>query len=287
MTRSIDTFTFPDGRAIGFSQYGDVKGKPLFYFHGWPASHISAQAYDAIGKRMHIRIIAPDRPGYGSSDFQKNRTILDWPYDVVALADFLHLSKFAVLGVSGGGPYAAVCAYKIPERITNVGIAVGLSPLFGREALVGMMWLSKIGWQNFDRFPWLRTSSTILQLINVRYGPSLGLHRFLFGAKSDKKMFNDAALRIRVRQTMQEAFRRGYKGPALDLKLYTIDWGFKLSDIQKKVFLWYGAKDQNVSLNMGKFYKKQIPNSQLTIYPNEGHLVSVTHAEEILRKLSV
>lgn len=285
--KKTDTITLDGGRVLGFSQYGDLKGKPLFYFHGWPASRLSAEVYDAIGKRLHIWIIAPDRPGYGISDFQKDRTLLDWPDDVVALADTLKIKKFAVIGVSGGGPYAAVCAYKIPKRITRAGIVVGLSPVFGKEAFHGMMWMSKIGWENFGRYPWLRKYSTMLQLLNTRYGPALGLHRFLFGSKTDKKLNDDAKLRDRTRQTMKEAFCRGYQGPELDLKLYTEDWGFELEGIHSNVFFWYGADDKNVSLNMGKHYKGKIPNSKLTVYPGEGHLISLTHAEDILRTLCV
>jgi len=287
MIGKVSTIACQHGRILGFSQYGDPKGKPLFYFHGWPASRLSAEIYHQLGEKLHIRIIAPDRPGYGLSDFQEKRTLLDWPDDVLAIADYLRLKKFAVMGVSGGGPYAAVCAYKIPKRITRTGIVVGLSPIYGKEVLDGMMWISKIGWENFGKYPLLRKSSAMLQLLNTRYGPSLGLHRFLFGSKEDKKLNNKRAMRQRTRQTMVEAFRKGYKGPELDLKLYTTDWGFDLKDICGNVFLWYGADDKNVSLNMGKYYKEKIFNSTLKIYSGEGHLISFTHAEDILRTLSV
>jgi pimeloyl-ACP methyl ester carboxylesterase len=50
------------------------------------------------------------------------------PADVVALADRLGIDRFAVLGYSGGGPYAVVCALAIPERLTCVGIVSGAGP---------------------------------------------------------------------------------------------------------------------------------------------------------------
>lgn len=287
MTGKADTITLDDGRVLAFAQYGDRNGKPLFYFHGWPASRLSAAVYHQLGKKLHIRIIAPDRPGYGISDYQEGRTLLDWPDDVLAIADHLRFNKFAVMGVSGGGPYAAVCAYKISERISRTGIVAGLSPIFGKEALDGMLWFSKIGWENFGDNSWLRKGSAILQLLNTRYGPALGLHRFLFGSKTDKKLNSGIKLRDRKRQAMKEAFRQGCAGPEHDLKLYTTDWGFDLKDIRSTVFLWYGSDDKNVSLNMGKYYKRKVPNSTLTVYSGEGHLISLTHAEDILRTLFV
>lgn len=285
MTGRTDTIKLRDGRVLGFSQYGDLEGKSLFYFHGWPASRLSAEIYDRVGKKLHIRIIAPDRPGFGLSDFQRNRTLLDWPDDVVAIANFLRLRTFAIVGVSGGGPYAAVCAYKIPNRITRVGIVVGLSPVYGREAFDGTMWASRMSWSHYGRYPWLRTCSTVFQFLNTRYGPSLGLHRFLFGSRADRALNEDSKLRERTKRTTREAFRTGFRGPELDLKLYTSDWGFDLGHIRKRVVLWYGADDKNVSLNMGKYYHKKIPNSTLTVYPGGGHLISITHAEEILKTL--
>ena len=285
MNDLIEQIRLKDGRTLGFAQYGDPKGKPIFYFHGWPASRLSAEIYDDLAKKLHIRIIAPDRPGFGRSEYQKNRRLIDWPDDVVALADHLNIKKFAVMGVSGGGPYAAACAYKIPERITSVGIIVGLSPIYGPESLEGVLWVSKIGWANFGKYPWMRKGSAFFRFLNARYVPSLGLHRFLWG-RADRKLFADPKLRARSAETTREAFRAGYKGPELDLKLYTTDWRFDLRNIRSKVFLWYGQDDENVSLNMGKYYASQIPKSKLTVYPDEGHLISITHAEKILKTLT-
>jgi pimeloyl-ACP methyl ester carboxylesterase len=286
MSEFDQTISTSSGTVLGFAQYGDPKGKPVFIFHGWPSSRLSAKIYDDVGKKLHIRVIAPDRPGYGLSDFQEGRTMLDWPDDVIALANHLKIKTFAVMGVSGGGPYAAACAYKIPKRLTRVGIAVGLGPIFDDHMLEGMMWLSKIGWANFGRFPIVRRLSSIIQYCYAWYSPGLDLYRMLFGAKSDRKLFEDPALKLRTKRNMQEAFRQGIRGPEYDLKLYTTDWGFDLKDIRAKTFLWYGADDQNVSLNMGKYYASKIRGSKLKVYPGEGHLVPVTHAKEIFIALT-
>ena len=47
---------------------------------------------DELNQQLGIRMIALDRPGYGLSDYQENRTYLDWPGDVSALADHLALT---------------------------------------------------------------------------------------------------------------------------------------------------------------------------------------------------
>lgn len=276
-----------DGRRLGYSEYGDPKGKPFFYFHGWPVSRLSAKITNDAAKKLHIRVIAPDRPGYGLSDFKKNRTLLDFPNDIVELADKLGIKKFAVMGQSGGGPYAAVCAYKIPERLNSVGIVVGLAPTYVPGLLDGITWIARVGWVNYPRMAFLRFMGAYLHYFRTRYLPSFGLHRFMFGAKADKAIYADAKVRNEVKKSYQEAFRQGYKGVEQDLEIYTKDWGFKLSEIKAIVYLFYGEDDKNVSIKMGQYYANQIKGSKLITYPREGHLVSRTHAEEILKTLIV
>ncbi|HUD18976.1 MAG TPA: alpha/beta hydrolase [Patescibacteria group bacterium] len=286
MNDAFELCRLKDGRYLAYNEYGDLKGKPVFFFHGWPSSRLFAAKNDALAKKLHIRIISPDRPGFGYSDYQKDRTLLDWPGDVTALTDHLKIKTFAVMGQSGGGPYAAVCAYKIPERITKAGIVVGLAPIIGPESLDGMMWMSKIGWANYRKYPVVRRISTLIQYINAYYGIHLGLHKYFFGAKEDRKLYRNPKLSESVLANYREAFRQGIRGPELDLKLYCTDWGFDVGAIHAKAFLFYGEDDRNVSLNMGKYYHSHIAGSVLTVYPGEGHFISVSHAEEILTTLT-
>jgi len=277
------TVKLKDGRRLAYCEYGKSSGKPLFYFHGWPASRLSGSETDAAAKKLGIRIISPDRPGFGLSDYKADRTLLGWADDVRKLADILKIKKFAVMGVSGGGPYAAVCAYKMPERVTRAGIIVGLAPLNAKGITKGMFFTSKIGWDNYHRFPLLRTFGAFTGAVIYKCIPIIGKLTG-FQAKPDRDLLKKQSIQDNF-ISCKEAYRQGIKGPELDLKLYTDDWGFKLSDIKTKVYLWYGAKDKNVSLAMGKYYKSQIPNSELFIDQNGGHLFRMEYEEEILRKL--
>lgn len=232
---------------------------------------------------MGIHVISLDRPGYGLSDFKEQRTLLDWPEDVVAIADKRKIKKFAIVGVSGGGPYAAVCAYRIPDRLTRAGIVVGLAPTDIEGVLQGMALFNKFTWRLYHVFPFFIELTSSLHLAQARkYLPNI----FSFGyrAKADRVLMSKA-VKQDIAKNRDEAFRQGKKGCAMDVKLYTNDWGFHLQDIKTPVFLWYGAEDKNVSLTMGEYYASQIPNSKLVIYPNEGHFVIRTHAKEILTVL--
>ncbi len=272
-----------DGRKLGFTEYGSPNGKPLFYFHGWPASRLSGQETDLAAKKLGIRVISPDRPGFGLSDYQENRTLLDWPNDIAELADKLKIKKFAVMGCSGGGPYVAVTAYKLPGRVTKAGIVVGIAPTGVKGNLDGVAFRGRIGWANYHRFPFTRTIGTLISLILYKYSPVLG-KLFAWPSEEDKKAFLDIT-KGEPSPTLKESFRQGIVGPRHDLKIYTDPYGFDLNKIKTKVYLWYGEKDQNVSLNMGKYYNNQIPHSELFVDKNGGHLARYYYEEKILIKL--
>ena len=101
-----------DGRVLTCVEYGESTGRPVVFFHGCPGSRGEGTLLDSRARASGLRLIVPDRPGMGGSDFQRARSLLDWPSDVTELVDSLGLERFAVLGVSGGGPY--VIAVEVP-----------------------------------------------------------------------------------------------------------------------------------------------------------------------------
>jgi pimeloyl-ACP methyl ester carboxylesterase len=100
-----DTYTLPSGRTLGYAEYGDPHGRPVFGAFGGAARHFRPS--DDVTAAAGVRLILLERPGFGLSAPLPGRTLLDWPKDVVALADALGLGKFAVIAGSQGGPYGA------------------------------------------------------------------------------------------------------------------------------------------------------------------------------------
>lgn len=92
-----DIFILPDGRKLGYAQYGSPTGCAILYQHGLPGSRIEAAASHDLAIELNARIIAIERPGYGWSSPHPTRTILDWPKDVECLADHLGLEEYSVL----------------------------------------------------------------------------------------------------------------------------------------------------------------------------------------------
>ncbi|RHZ52341.1 hypothetical protein CDV55_103428 [Aspergillus turcosus] len=126
---SSDTLPLPDGRKLGYAQYGSLTGRPIFYLHGLPGSRLEAAGFDELGQELGARVIGVDRPGIGWSSPHPGRRLLDHPKDIDHLAKHLELDEYSVLGISAGGPYALACAAALPhERLKCVSIVCGLGP---------------------------------------------------------------------------------------------------------------------------------------------------------------
>ncbi|MGH9299558.1 MAG: alpha/beta fold hydrolase, partial [Acidimicrobiales bacterium] len=139
----METFIFelPDGRELAFSEAGAADGTPVLAFHGTPGSRrqVLLPLADEAARKAGVRLIAPDRPGYGHSTFQRGRRLVDWAADVASLADHLDLGHFAVIGISGGGPHALVCAALLADRVNRAGVVSGIGPTLSSEDSEDMM----------------------------------------------------------------------------------------------------------------------------------------------------
>jgi pimeloyl-ACP methyl ester carboxylesterase len=288
MTANTDlTVRLPDGRRLGYAEYGDPSGKPVLHFHGTPDSRLEGTLPDVAetAARLGVRLILPDRPGIGLSDFKPGRTILDWPADVLALADALQLERFAVVGVSGGGPYAAACAFKIPQLLVRVGILSGVAPPNMPGALDLLDKTSdgqavRLG----SKSPWLLRLVLAYTVFQFRRDP----YKLVAQTSSELSPSDQAVLAVpAVAETVVRmtggAFQKGARGAAWDFTLFSRPWGFNLGDIRLPVFLWHGEDDWICPVEMGRYMAQGIPGCQATYYPGEGHFsLVVDHFFEIL-----
>ena len=282
-----NTLRLKDGRRLGYAEYGDPTGKLAFFFHGMPGSRLEARFADEIARKHALRLIAVDRPGYGLSDFQRGRSFLDWPDDVVELADALGIERFAVGGVSGGGPYVAACAYKIPQRLTAAGIVSGVGPFEAPEATQGMSRQNRLLFGLARRFPWAVPVPLWLAAQGLRRFPkrAASFIERSFPEPDRKVLQSHPEVLDMLLRDAAEAYRPGVRGAAWESIMYARPWGFRLEDISMPVYLWQGEADANVPVSMGHYQAHAIPNCHATFYAGEGHLLCIDRMPEILAAL--
>lgn len=266
------TITLPDGRLLGYSEYGDLMGEPIFYFHGFPGSRLEAAPFDEIAQAGHCRLIAIDRPGMGLSTPQPKRTLLSWASDVKSLADKLSIEKFSIMGHSGGAPFVAACAYQLSTRLKSIGIIAGVASLAEPKSKEGMATSQRV--MNFliKKFPFvtlfmMRMTYRMLNKPNSKM--MQGMIKKL--PEPDQAIWRDANYSDNLIRSTLEAFRQGAKWPAEEMKLLFRPWGFQLNKITCPLVIWHGSLDTQVPLSHAYIYADQIPKATLKIVPNEGH----------------
>lgn len=278
-----------DGRALSYAEYGDPDGRPLFLMHGFPDSRITRNPDDALTASLAVRLIIPDRPGIGLSDFTPARSLLQRVDDVAELADALGVRRFAVLGWSAGGPYALACAYKIPERLTAVGVACGFAPMDRPGATGGMNKDMQRFIPLLRRMPWMARLMMAPLPRQYRTDPEKAFRKQLGHGLSaaDAQVFARPEIRANLLEGAVEAMRQGARGPALELQLlFARPWGFRLQDVVRDVHLWYGDADALVPLQTGSYLEATLPHGHLTVCVGEGHMLYVPRWAEMLRALT-
>jgi pimeloyl-ACP methyl ester carboxylesterase len=279
------TIQLRDGRRLGYAEWGDPGGAPILFFHGWPGSRVEGRLGDEAARVSGVRLIAIDRPGMGLSAYQPRRTLVDWPGDVRKVTAALGLERFGVLGISGGGPYAAACAWKLGDRLTRAGMVSSLAPLDVPGVTAGM------GRRNRLTFQLVRHLAVLRRILMARVGRSVARrpeHILESGVEAavDKAYLGRPDVRQVLVDSLAEAFRDGSRGPAWEMGLYVRPWGFRLEDIQTPVRLWHGEQDANAPVAMGRYLATSIPECRATFYPGEGHLHFIDRLPEILAEMS-
>jgi len=279
---------FPGRSLLGVFECGDPRGKPVFYFHGFPGSRLEVKPADTAARRRGIRMIGIDRPGYGLSSPRPGRRLMDWPDDVLRLADFFGLQRFTILGVSGGGPYAAACAYKIPGRLHAVGIAAGLGPVHRRADLQSMSRFNRIGLQIAGCCPRMLRPPLALICWLLRRRPEKALQFVARQAGSpDGEFLQNPELFSAMKNSFRESMRSGIQGAEDDLRIYSRPWEFSPAAIRSRVYLWHGERDRLVPAAMARQMAASISDCRARFIRNEGHFSLFVHwMDAILSELT-
>jgi pimeloyl-ACP methyl ester carboxylesterase len=280
--RLHQSITLANGRRLGFAEYGDPSGKPVLFFPGTPSGRLFHHPDESIAASLGARVITVDRPGYGLSDFQRERALLHWPQDVVQLADALGIDRFAVAGISGGSPYVAACAFEIAERLTAAGIVSGLGPTDWQGATEGMPRERQVGVRLARRAPWL-VRPVLWLLLNPHRSPRRFYERMVSqSAEVDRAILARPAVRAMLIKNWSEANRHGVRGYAWETVIFSHHWGFGLEYIAMDVHLWHGEEDASMPIDVGHYMASTIPNCHSTFVHNEGHFLLFEHWREII-----
>ncbi len=281
----------PDGRKLAYAEFGKLDGHPVLYCHGSYSTRLEPLLIgEEVFRQYGLRVIAVDRPGMGESDLHPNREYTDFTKDIVLLADALEVEKFSALAISGGSPYAAVCAAKIPQRLSKVVLVSG-SWQIDKEVIKEIGFPMNLMWQVALRMPFLLTFVVKLMVKLMSQDPKDGYDENSpppndFMPAVDHAAIANPERMVVYKQAVMESVKQGVKGAAWDVRLNVRDWDFDLDEIQIPILLFHGELDKNMSLARVQRVANQLHDAQLVTFPEDGHISTyANHFDEIAQAL--
>lgn len=273
------------GRRLGFAEYGEPSGRPVLWFHGTPGArkqipNAARRSAEALG----VRLICVERPGVGSSTPHAYPGLLDWAVDMAELTRRLHIERYAVVGLSGGGPYALACAHAQPDRVVAAALLGGVAPARGEEAAPGgLVQLAAIA---RPLLPFVSLPASGVMWAGMRVlrplGPNLIGVYGRFSPADDRALLADPEFKEMFLDDLNSGSRRRFRAVLEDLRLFSGPWGFDVSSIAVPTHVWHGDEDNIVPVAHAEHLANLLPNAELRIRPGESHLGNLRAAEEIL-----
>jgi pimeloyl-ACP methyl ester carboxylesterase len=282
------TIEVRDGRRLGFAEFGTPRGRPVIWLHGTPGARRQIpQAARLAARELDVRLVGIDRPGVGASTPHLYDSVLDFAGDAAAIADRLGIDEFAMIGLSGGGPYLLACAHAMPDRVVAGVVLGGVVPTQGPDAPGGGI----VGFAaRFEpllarmRVPLAIGLSALVWSLRPLASPAFDLYA-RFSPEGDRKVFARPEIKAMFMDDLLGGSRTGLAAPVYDLVLFSRPWGFSLRDVTVPIRWWHGDADHMVPLAHGQHAVSLLPDAQLALRPGESHLGGLGAAEEVLHTL--
>lgn len=268
---TAQTLRLPDGRSLGFADYGTPTGVPMLFLHGQPGSRLIGALMDGAAREVGVRLIAVDRPGIGLSDSVGERTHSQFAGDLSGALEVLGLGPTPIVAWSAGGAYALAWAAARPELVPAVGVLGGVGPggaLDGAWSALknrlgvptGVLKMPAEAWSVTLSRTWLKTRSAAGERVELATDVAPILAR-----------------------GFREGVRQGTAAARLETQLLGGDWDFDPATVRVPVWLWHGKDDALVPWSQTRELAARIPDARSTLIPGEGHVsLLVNHGAEIL-----
>jgi pimeloyl-ACP methyl ester carboxylesterase len=270
----VQTLSGPGGRAVHFADTGEAGWRPVLFLGG---TGTSARAFlmtgfvDTLRRQLHLRFISVERNGFGDTPYDPAWTYDDYVSEVRAVLGHLAIARFAMVAISGGGPYAGHIAAAMPERLISLHFAAALANV--RAPAPGLC-----------EAPLARTARGLADTVQNPqawwdYPPTSPTHRI--------PGFSDRA----YDEGARAFFIRGQKGDPLpeaaEMRRYCDPGLPPLGAVKAPLFTYYGGADTLVVPANGAWWRTSTggPTTERA-YPGESHDVQYRHWDQVLIDLA-
>jgi pimeloyl-ACP methyl ester carboxylesterase len=285
--RSARRFRLACGRLITYCEFGTADGFPVLALHGTPGSRFKYAAADEDARRAGLRLISPDRWGYGGSDSPPYSSLSAYADDMRELLDGLGIGRFSVVGISGGGPYAVAAAARLGRRVAALALIAPVGPIAGTIEPSALNAVHRFCFRRLPRFPRMLRAAFQLYRQTLAIAPKTSMRvATLAAAPVDKALVRTPGVRDHLYEAFRAGLERGVGGPLIDLHLFSMAWLVPFEAIDARTRIWLGTEDRNVPQAAVEALAGKIGEAELTRLPGQGHFWISRHYGEVLAWLA-
>ncbi|KFK34145.1 hypothetical protein AALP_AA5G106600 [Arabis alpina] len=296
-----------DGRHLAYKESGFPRDEAKFkiiYIHGFDScmrdSPLTYFLSPGLVAELRIYTVSFDRPGYGESDPDPNRSPKSIALDIEELADGLGLgTKFYVFGHSMGGQITWTCLKYIPHRLAGVGLIApainywwrNLPGEITREGFSLMLPADQWSLRVAHYTPWLTywwNTQKWFPFSNVIAGNPIIFSR------EDMEIVSKLGF---ARPNQAYARQQGeYESLHRDLNVGFSSWEFDPLDLQDpfpnnsgSVHLWNGDEDKFVPVKLQRYIASKLPWIHYHEISGSGHLLPLVEGmtDKMIKSLLV
>ena len=282
----------PDGRTLAYTENGIPDGRIVLWMHGLPGSRRDWSVGNGpeLLTELGLRLIAPDRPGFGRSTPHNRRTYASFANDLASLTRTLGIETGTLVGYSAGAPYALAAAQAIGDQLRADGVVL-VSPIGPRSTPKfsrGLGQTDKV-MITLSRCPPAARLAMRSAIHDARQDPDKflrTLRKDFDASANDLRLLDEPATSERVLTAFVEATAQGGRGCVSDWRLWAKDWPTEArTRDQPPIHIWHGDDDPLVPLSHAQHLERLHPGARLDVWSGEGHLHDDGTWREVLSAL--
>jgi pimeloyl-ACP methyl ester carboxylesterase len=259
--------------------------RAVLFLHAAPGSG----AFDpdpSVTERFGVRLLAPDRPGYGGSDPVEPgswASVDSAADDAAVLLEREGLANVGAIGWSAGGRVALALAARRPDLVARAAIVATPAP---HEEVQWIPPEQAEGVEALRGQPPERVHAALDEQLSalVPADPASAEALGPLGASdADADALDTDGVRARLATMLAESYRQGATGMAQDIAGYTLaPWGFEPAEVHQPVLLVYGADDPAIGEAHARWWESALPDARSSVVGGAGHFVVIPKWTDIL-----
>ena len=239
----VERIILADGRRLAYRDYGDPAGRTVMVFHEGLGSSLLPPSAQHKTHDLGLRLICPERPGFGQSDPRLDYSFDGVADDMVELCDQLGLAEVHIAGILSGSPSAITTAIRLGRRAAGLLLCSGRPPRpvnAVRTRSIFTLFRARM-----ESNPWV--IETFYAILRLRLSPQM-VSRMIRGSLSSSP--SDAAyfeanpdMANYLAAAVSECLARSTRGAVDDIKAFRRASTLTVLGLNCPLTSWHGEED--------------------------------------------